>query len=255
MVSARQYTVVTILLLLLCSFTVPKRDGRHMLYKMYSRYHGHWQRSLKFIQQTDRYNNDTLTGSETWYETIVYPRSFRIDFGMPSKGNCVLFRNDSAYIFRNSTLAKSRVDSNELLFILGGMYHAPDFAQVKARFLAMHYDLSKGFYTTWHGTTIFVIGAAADGEEVNQLWVDTRHYHILRSLRYTDGIKEEIVMEGHQRLGRRKWSETKVAFYRDGHLLQQETYSHLIANDYIDPVIFSPATPWLWHWANQQGSQ
>lgn len=255
MVSARQYTVVTILLFLLCSFTVPKRDGRYMLYKMYHRYHGHWQRSLKFIQQTDSYNNDTITGSETWYETIVYPRSFRIDFGMPSKGNCVLFRNDSAYNYRNSKLVKSRVDSNELLFILGGMYHAHSFEQVKARFLAMHYDLSKGFYTTWHGTNVFVIGAAGAGEEVNQLWVDTRHYHILRSLRYTDGNKEEILMEGHQRLGRRKWSETKVAFYRDGHLLQQETYSHLIANDYIDPAIFSPATLWLWHWANQQGGK
>lgn len=252
MVPARQHTVALLLipvLLLLCSFSIPKRDGRYILYKMYARHHGHWQRSLKFIQQTDRYNNDTLTGSETWYETIVYPRSFRIDFGLPAKGNCVLFRNDSAYIFRNSKLAKSRIDSNELLYVLGGMYHAPAFAQVLDRFHAMHYDLSKSFCTEWKGEMVLVIGAAKDGEEVNQLWVTARNYHIVRSLKFEGGNKKEILMEGHQRLGRRKWSETKVVFYRNGHLLQQETYSKLIANDPVDPAIFSPTTPWQWHWA------
>ncbi len=252
MVSARQHTRLTIAaiaaLLVLTAFTVPKRDGKYRLYKMYHRYHGHWQRSVRFIQQTERVINDTLTTKETWYETIVYPRSFRIDLGEPDQRNCVIYRNDSAYVFRKGTLSRSRVDSNELLYILGGMYHASNFKEVTIRLSAMHYDLSKSYYTRWRGRDIYVIGAAGISDRANQLWIDWKHYRIVRILKFDNGAPEEIILEGHKRLGHKKWTETRVAFYKSGKLLQRETYTEIVVNDEIDERIFDPAAPWQWHW-------
>ncbi len=235
-------------LLMLTAFSVPKRDGKYVLHKMYHRYHGHWQRSVRFIQQTERFINDTVTTKETWYETIVYPRSFRIDLGEPDQRNCVIYRNDSAYVFRKGALSRSRVDSNDLLYLLGGMYHASSLNDVTTRLAAMHYDLSKSYYTRWRGRDIYVIGAAGIGDRANQLWVESKHYRIVRIMKFDNGMPEEILMEGHKRLGHKKWTETRVAFYRSGRLLQLETYSDIVVNDEIDERIFDPAAPWQWHW-------
>jgi hypothetical protein len=235
-------------LLMLTAFSVPRRDGKYVLHKMYHRYHGHWQRSVRFIQQTERFINDTVTTKETWYETIVYPRSFRIDLGEPDQRNCVIYRNDSAYVFRKGALSRSRVDSNDLLYLLGGMYHASSLNDVTTRLAAMHYDLSKSYYTRWRGRDIYVIGAAGIGDRANQLWVESKHYRIVRIMKFDNGMPEEILMEGHKRLGHKKWTETRVAFYRSGRLLQLETYSDIVVNDEIDERIFDPAAPWQWHW-------
>jgi hypothetical protein len=233
---------------MLTAFSVPRRDGKYVLHKMYHRYHGHWQRSVRFIQQTERFINDTVTTKETWYETIVYPRSFRIDLGEPDQRNCVIYRNDSAYVFRKGALSRSRVDSNDLLYLLGGMYHASSLNDVTTRLAAMHYDLSKSYYTRWRGRDIYVIGAAGIGDRANQLWVESKHYRIVRVMTFDNGAPEEIVMEGHKRLGHKKWTETRVAFYRSGRLLQLETYSDIVVNEEIDERIFDPAAPWQWHW-------
>lgn len=233
---------------MLTAFSVPRRDGKYVLHKMYHRYHGHWQRSVRFIQQTERFINDTVTTKETWYETIVYPRSFRIDLGEPDQRNCVIYRNDSAYVFRKGALSRSRVDSNDLLYLLGGMYHASSLNDVTTRLAAMHYDLSKSYYTRWRGRDIYVIGAAGIGDRANQLWVESKHYRIVRIMKFDNGMPEEILMEGHKRLGHKKWTETRVAFYRSGRLLQLETYSDIVVNDEIDERIFDPAAPWQWHW-------
>jgi hypothetical protein len=48
-------------------------SSQEVLQSMYSRYHSIWHKSLKFNQTTERYRNDSLITTNTWYETIVYP--------------------------------------------------------------------------------------------------------------------------------------------------------------------------------------
>jgi len=237
---------VIILLLLLSSFSkVP--PGQKVLYKMYQRYHGQWRTSLKFIQQTEKYRNDSLISTSTWYETMVYPRMFRIDFGAPADGNCVIFRNDSAYFFKERRQVRSIVDSNDLLFFLGGMYFVP-FGEVMSRFSAMHYDLTRSYSTTWKGKPVYVVGAGKEGEQENQLWIEKEHFSAVRFIKYDDGQKQEGIMDAHEDVGG-TWCETLVTFYIDGHLRQKERYTDIRANDAVDPVLFSPADPWKYHWA------
>jgi hypothetical protein len=235
-----------ILPLLFCVAAV--RAGEDpVLKQMYDKYRGKWHRSLRFIQETERYRNDTLISKATWYETMVYPLSFRIDFGVPDSGNCVIFRNDSAYIFKAGVLAKSRVDSNELLLMLGGMYFAPSYDEVVRRFYNMGYDVGRQCTSKLNGNSVYVIGANDTAEKVNQVWVDKKHLCVVKHVKYEDGKKQEAIFEGHQKLGD-AWCETLVSFYVDGKLLQKERYNDVVADAYYDPVIFSPVTPWQYHW-------
>lgn len=217
------------------------------LKKMYDRYHGKWHRSLRFVQETKRYRNDTLISTATWYETMVYPRMFRIDTDVPDSGNCVIFRNDSAYIFKAHKLVKSRVDSNELLFMLGGMYFADSYDEVVNRFSAMGYDALKGYSTRLNGADVYVIGAANADEKVNQLWIDQKHLRVVKFIKFESGKQEVGVFTGHKKVGK-GWCETEVAFYIDGKLLQRESYRDIVGDEEYDPIIFSPHTPWQYHW-------
>lgn len=222
-----------------------------VLKQMYDKYRGKWHRSLRFIQETEKYRNDTLISTATWYETMVYPLSFRIDFGIPDSGNCVIFRSDSAYIFKAGKLAKSRIDTNELLLMLGGMYFMPSYNDVARKFDIMGYDTRKQCVSKLNGHTVYIIGADSANEKVNQVWVDKKHLRVVKHVKYTDGQKQEAIFENHQKLGN-AWCETLVSFYVNGKLLQKERYHDIVTDEYYDPVLFSPITPWQYHWFHKR---
>src|SRR6202012_2603518 len=91
--------------LLLLAFLTPAKNNstsKEVLQTMYSKYHGKWHKSLKFNQTTERFKNDSLVSTATWYETIVYPDLLRIDIGAEKSPNGILFRHDSTYRFANN---------------------------------------------------------------------------------------------------------------------------------------------------------
>lgn len=235
---------VAFVILVLVSGSAAAQDAAGFLQQMYNRFHGRWRTSLTFIQHTQKYRNDSLSGSETWYETMVYPKNFRIDFGKPGLGNCIIFRSDSAYFFREHKLVKSRADTNELLYFLGGMYFSPTFGQVSEKFRAFGIDPEKGYK---HGG-ITVIGATDSNASANQLWIEGGTYKVVRLIRFDKGHRTDAVFSGHKKLGKTR-CETLVAFYEDGRLRQRETYTELHANGRIPASLFSVTDPWSWHWA------
>src|SRR6202020_991646 len=96
--------------------------SQEVLQSMYKRYHNVWHKSLIFNQTTERFRNDSLIKTSTWYEAIVYPDLLRIDFDSVKSSSGVIFRHDSTYVFRNNKIVRSTKDENELIFFLGGMY-------------------------------------------------------------------------------------------------------------------------------------
>ncbi len=221
--------IACILLLITASFSLPVRNAETFLHHLYKRHHGRFRTNLFFTQKTEKYRNDSLVSTETWYETMVYPRHFRIDFGNREDGSCVIFRNDSVYNFHNRQLTHSSVDTNDLLFLLGGMYFEDSFANVLSRFAAMHFDVRKYHYTTWQGYSTIVIGAAHDSEQVNQLWFDKAHGTLVRFIKYDKGTKREGIFSGHT--GRKNgWCETMVIFYVNNKLRQKESYTNIYEN-------------------------
>ena len=213
--------------------------SQEVLQTMYKRYHGTWHKSLKFNQTTERYRNDSLVKTSTWYENIVYPDLLRIDFDSAKSSNGVIFRHDSTYVFRNNKVIRSTKDENELIFFLGGFYALP-FDKVLSHFADLHYDLSKFHASTWKGKPVYVIGDDKDGDKVNQLWIDQEKLVAVRFIKYDNNTKEEGFFERQIPL-KAAWSETKCSFYINDKPLQVETYHDVVENAPVDMRIFEPA--------------
>jgi hypothetical protein len=232
--------ILSALLILFLPFAGQKNlDSTALLQKMYARYHGKWHTNLSFNQTTERYRNDSLIKTQTWYEHILYPDKLRIDFDSLKSGNGIIFRADSTYVINKHKLVRSVKNENELIFFLGGMYFVP-FDQVLAHFKDLHYDLSKFHADTWKGKPVYVIGADKADEKVNQLWIDQEKLVAIRFIKYEDGTKEEGTMEGQIPL-KGAWSETLCKFWVNDHILQVETYHDVVAGGPIDKSMFEPS--------------
>lgn len=219
------------------------------LQKMYKQYAGKWYRTFTFTQTTERYRNDSLRSKQTWYEASIFPDKFRIDFGVPDSGNAVIYKGDSSYSFGRGKLRAVRKDENDLTFLLGGMYFYP-YEAVVAKMKTLGYDLDKSFETSFNGKPVYVVGANADGEKVNQIWIDKEKLCIVRFFKYENGRKEEGVFEDHIKAGA-GWTESKVSFYIDDKLLQKEYYHDFKANVALDEKFFDPKQFGSWHWWKQ----
>ncbi len=219
--------------------TADNTSSKGVLQSMYNRYHGVWHKSLKFNQTTDRYRNDSLVKSDTWYETIVYPDMLRIDIGAEKSSTGIIFRKDSTYSFKDNKVVRSLKNENELIFFLGGMYFMP-LDKVYAHFADLHYDLSKFHASVWKGKPVYVIGADKDDEKVNQLWIDQEKMVAVRFLKYDNNTKEEGFFEDQIAL-KKAWSETKCRFYINDKILQVESYHNVVADVPVDMNMFNPA--------------
>jgi hypothetical protein len=231
--------ILSILFLFFLPFSSQKElNSTTLLQKMYARYHGKWHSSLSFNQTTEKYRNDSLVKSDTWYEHVSYPDLLRIDIGSRVSNNGIIFRKDSTYRFNNNKIIRAVKGENELIFFLGGLYFVP-FDDVLAHFKALHYDLSKFHTSTWKGKPVYIIGADKDDEKVNQLWIDQEKLISVRFIKYDDNTKEEGIFEDHIAI-KDAWSETKCTFYINDKLLQVEKYHDVVPGGPIDKSIFDP---------------
>ena len=237
--------------LLVCMLLLPpgsphNSGGTDILKQMYDRYHGKWYKTLTFVQTTERYRNDSLINTSTWYEAISFPNKFRIDFGKPANGDAVIFSNDSVFNFQKGQLKKTGIQFNDLTFLLGGMYFMP-FDSALARLRSLHYDLDKFHEDVWNGRPVLVVGTSNNQEKINQLWIDREKLVLVRLLKFDDGRKVDAVFDNHIQLGG-GWSETTCIFYINDHLIQKEFYKECKPNVELDPALFEPASFGKWHW-------
>ena len=226
-----------ITLLLLAIFPIiNNNNSEDVLAKMYKQYAGKWMKSFSFTQTTERYQNDSLVNTSTWYEHIVYPDKFRIDFGDTTSGNAAIITKDSVYSFRKGVLARTSVNDDDLTFMLGGMYFYP-YDSVKAMLTHSGYDLHKFFETKFNGNDVYVIGANNADDKTKQLWIDKEKLVVVKFISYNNGEKEEGIFSNHKQFGN-SWSETACDFYVDGKLIQKEKYFDCKAGENINPKIF-----------------
>jgi hypothetical protein len=226
-----------ILLFVFSSFVSNKNiTGEKILAKMYKRYAGNWFKNFSFSQTTENYKKDSLIKTEQWHETIVYPDYFRITFGESSNGNAIIYKKDSSFLFRKSKLVQKGLRTEDMPFLLGGMYFMP-FDSVKTKMIREGFDVNKAHSSTWQGKKAFVIGSNTDDEKTNQLWIDAEKLIVIRFLKYLPNMKQEAIMNDHQKLGK-AWSETTVLFYINDKLYQKEKYYDCKVNTAIDMKIF-----------------
>lgn len=216
-----------------------QQTGTDLVKNMYARYAGKWHHSLSFTQRTEFYSNDSLKGNQTWYESIVFPDQFRIDFGSKDSGNAVIFKGDSSYSFKKGKLQAVRLNNSDLLFLLGGLYFYP-LDQTLQKLKTLGYDLDKIHPDHWKGKAVWVLGDSGTGKKANQLWIDAENLFLVRMIEFTGNRKEEGLFDSHIFIAG-GWTETKASFYFNDRLAQVETYRDCVANKIPDPHIFDPA--------------
>ncbi len=225
--------------LLLQSFNkIEKITGEKVLTKMYKRYTSKWYKNFTFTQTTEIFKNDSLTKTTTWHETIVFPDYFRINFGEPNEGNAVIYKKDSTYNFRKGKLVQKSLRTDDVTFLLGGMYFMP-FDGVKAKMKTEGYDISKAHESIWEGKKVYVIGSDSDDEKASQLWIDKEKLIVVRFVKYLPNMKQDARMSDHQQFGK-AWSETTVVFYLNDKLYQKEKYYNCKVNTDVDMGLFDP---------------
>lgn len=234
--------------LLLCAVSAAATAKTPVLKQMYDRYHGKWRQSQRFTQQTYRYTAGALSAIETWYETVEFPDRMRIDIGIPDSGNCMIFCRDSVFTFSKGMPTSARAYANDLLFITGGMYFAPNYDAAASRFAALGYNPDRSCMATLNDRKVYVIGVLNTEETANQLWVDASDFRVLKLVQYDDGSRNEVYFSGHVNTGR-GLCETIATFYEDGRMVQMERYSDIRINDVFDNTMFAPETPRTpYHW-------
>jgi hypothetical protein len=220
-----------ILLFLSNALCAQYKDGKELLRAMHKKYAGNYCQTVTFDQKTTRFDSTgAVKDTSYWYEWISYPDKFRIDFGKKFGGNCVIFKNDSVFNYRNHKLMRKGPDENDLLLLLGGMYYRP-IDSVLARLTRIGYvfDLRK------NGSVSYTIGAK-DGPQVTIDTKDLKVIAIKTKLSDTDWL--EIKFEAFKR-SCQGFTETKVSGYRSGKLEQKEIYLDLKTNVAIPDSIFN----------------
>ena len=232
--------LVVALFLISCSLlpgNAQAQSGEQLVTKMHARYKDNWYRTLTFTQQTELYRSDSAFQKSTWYEMVRFPYELRIDVDSVNGGNKTIYTRDSTYRIRNHKLFRTTTEPNPFIFFLGGMYML-SIDSAKSILTRNGYDLSSGGSTNWNGRKTLIAGATSDKDSThNQFWVDAENLYIVRILLHSGGRLLDVHLSNHVKLPR-GWSETSVAFYRDGQLLQTEKYSNLVPDAKLSDSTF-----------------
>jgi len=230
--------------------------GRAVLQRMHDAYAGKWYKSLTFVQKTTTWDSTRTPRYETWYETVAEHDGrvvLRIDRGLPSAGNGVLYTVDSVWSMRAGKLAAARPTGNPFLPLIQGVYVQPVDKTVR-ELSGTGVDLSKGYNGTYEGAKVTVIGAASSVDSTSpQIWIDdTRNVLVRMILSFAPGRPPiDVHLGGYERIGP-AWLATKVTMSANGVPTQIEDYSNWKVDQPLSPELFD-VTRWTTapHWAGK----
>lgn len=208
---------------------------------MHAAYAGRWYRNLTFVQKTTYYRPDgTASRVESWYEAGVLPGRLRIDLGDVTKGNGVLFRNDSTYQVQAGRVTQRMAGRNPLM-VLGFDVYAQPAATTLAQLGAERFDIGVLHRDSLDGRPVFVVGAGPGDTTTNQFWVDAERLLFVRLIQ-TDAQRrrtQDVRFENYVKHGG-GWVAERVRILGDGRLVLLEEYSDVRTNVELDPDLFIP---------------
>lgn len=211
-----------------------------LLEAMRQRYAGKWYRNIVFVQTSTYYRPDgAVSRTETWYEAGAMPGRLRIDLGEPSKGNGVLYRNDSLYQVQGGRVTDRRVGGNPLMILGFDVYAQPadrTFDQLRKQ----GFDMTLMRMDSLEGKRMYVVGAGPGDATRNQFWVEADRL-LFRRMVQTDqrGRTQDVRFENYVQHGG-GWVAEQVRFLMDGRLFFHEAYSRVRVNVTLDDNLFVP---------------
>lgn len=219
--------------------TVSFKTGKDVLGYLHQKYRNGPCKAYTFSQKNTHYRNDSIVGTSEWHEAVEFPDKFRIDFGDKANGNCIIFRNDSSYRYKNFELRGKKHDANVLLLLLGGMYYR-ELPDVMARLQKEGYNTAVLSKQKWNKQKVYVIGAEAGDIVSNQIWVSKKTWRVVRIMeRLEDGNMMDMTFDSHQ-AHCKGYVETKVTFKRNGKTEQVEEYYNIQSLEKFQEDVFNP---------------
>lgn len=220
--------------------SVSFKTGNDVLGYLHQKYRNGPCKAYTFSQKNTHYRNDSVVGTSEWYEAIEFPDKFRIDFGDKASGNCIIFKNDSSYRYKNFELRGKKYDANVLLLLLGGMYYR-ELPDVTARLQKEGYNTAVLSKQKWKKQNVYVIGAEAGDMSSNQIWVSKKTWRVVRIIERMEGTDMmDMSFDSHQDHCK-GYVETKVTFKKNGKTEQVEEYYNIQSLEKFPEDVFNPA--------------
>lgn len=210
------------------------KTGAELIHTMQARYAGRWYRTLTFVQTTTFADGRI----ESWHEALAMPGRLRIDIA--GKGITLVFRNDSAYQFRDGALTRAVPQRHPLLILGFDVYHQEPAVTIAA-LTALGFDLARIRQDEWQGRPVWVVGADAGDGRSAQFWVDQEHLYFVRMLTPNPQQAEavsEVQFNKYRRAGG-GWIAPEVVFLSGGTQQLLEEYHQIAVDVPVADTVFS----------------
>ncbi len=212
----------------------PAVDAATLVAAMHARHAGSWYRTLSFTQRTSRRQPDGTVSIETWREWMALPGRLRIEMDDPTLGTDLLFVGDTTYVYADGELAGARPSRNALL-LWGFDAYAQDPAETLRIAAAEGVDLDAFRTDTFDGRAMYVLGTPASGE----VWIERDRLLFVRLVEQQGEAVQDVRFENYQRLGD-GWIAPFVSVRVADEIVFWETYSEMVPDPVLDPVLFDP---------------
>ena len=220
-------------------------NTEELLSQMFSRYHGNFNHNITFVQINTNYKEDGSTFISSAFEAFHFPGKARIDNGLRHSVDGVVYKDDTAYHFKEGKLTHKEFYINNILLLCGDLYflHAQKSLD---KLKSLGYDVTKFREDEIMGRQCYVIGADKGDVKSPQFWVDKEFLYLLRNIykSYESGELEDSQYTEHEIVGK-SWVEGEVMVYdMKGRKIRKERYAEVSANNHnLDQKVFDP-----FHW-------
>jgi hypothetical protein len=216
-------------------------SGEDVFRMVYERYAKTRFRTVTFTQKTTFPDGRV----EWWYEAESIPGKARVDIAPFDRRNTSIFRNDSAYVWRDTTY-RTGAGLAATMWTLMDMYAVPP-SQTVAALSKRNFDVAKLHAASHNGRPIYVIGALAGDTVSPQVWIDQEHLYTVKMIvptprgRRTTDVGRYIFQNGG-------WIEQEIVVRLNGELQLLEEYTDTKTNVELPTWLFEPdqyrAPPW-----------
>jgi hypothetical protein len=247
----RYFMLLCALLLTVTTAQAKKIEtAEDLVQAMQQKYAKSWYKTLTFKQKTTNFHEDGTKEEAIWYEALSAPGKLRIDFDPVSKGNGILFANDTIYSFKEGKLDNSRPFTHPLL-VLGFDIYFLSLEDAIAKLKQLKFDLSVMHEDTWQGRPVYVVGAKQGDLRSRQFWIDKKNLYFVRLLGPAgkDGTQtQETQFNKYFKVKGGGWVSPEVVFMLDGKPRTTEEYTEVRTDVPLDEKLFDPQSWTTAHW-------
>lgn len=217
------------------SFAQPPKNGYELINQMYNANKANWYQTLCFSQEVLHYKNDSITGTDVWFEAYQSPGNLILKFKDWNSGCGLLFTNDSIYSYEQGALKSTRYRIHDLVVLGLDINNIPPGTTAK-RAEECGYDLNIIAEDQCIGHNAWVVGDTSS----TCFWVDKETLLFLKMRRKTGENSREVEFTKYENIDGYPVA-TIITFYNNhGELNMVEKYFNISPNCSVPLKIYNP---------------